>query len=270
MTDARSRKLRLVTWNVNSVRARMPLVQRFVAECRPDILCLQETKVEDSKFPRTAFEKMGLHHAAIRGQRGYHGVAILSRLPLGPARHEDWCGKGDARHVSVGLPGGVNLHNFYVPAGGDTPDPETNPSFAHKLDFLDEMTAWSKSLETPSIMVGDLNVAPLETDVWSHRQLLNVVSHTPPETERMTALQQAHGWVDAMRHFVPPSETLFSWWSYRARDWRASNRGRRLDHVWLSPQLAGGLGAMQVLAEARGWERPSDHAPVIVDLALPA
>jgi len=261
--------VRLATWNLNSVRARLPLVERFLDDTRPDIVCFQETKVEDARFPLSVFTERGYSHRVIRGEPGYNGVAIFSRLPLGDSEVLNWCGQDDTRHIATRLPGGLPLHNFYVPAGGDVPDAEANPRYAHKLDFLDEMIDWSGALGEPAILVGDLNVAPLETDVWSHKQLLNVISHTPPETERLTALQDAHGWVDAMRRFVPPEEKLFSWWSYRARDWRASNRGRRLDHIWVSPQLAPFLRTMRVLVEARGWPRPSDHAPVLVDLDLP-
>lgn len=262
-------RIRLASWNINSVRARLPLVERFVAEHRPDVLCLQEIRVEEDKFPLAWFESLGFRYSALKGQKNHHGVAILSRLPLSAPEALDWCGKGDARHICARLPGGVVLHNFYVPAGGDEPDPEINPRFAHKLAFLDEMIAWGETVSEPSILVGDLNVAPLETDVWNHRQLLKVVSHTPPETERMARLMAAHDWIDAMRHFVPETEPLFSWWSYRARDFRASNRGRRLDHVWVSPELRDALVAMSVLDDARGWTRPSDHAPVIVDMDLP-
>lgn len=264
----RKNPLRIASWNVNSVRARLELVDRFLGDHRPDILCLQEIKVETGTFPRKFFEERGYVHMAIAGQRNHHGVATLSRIPLVDEGRRNWCEKGDARHVATRLPDGTTLHNFYVPAGGDEPDPAINPRFRHKLDFLDEMIGWSAGLAEPSIMVGDLNVAPLATDVWSHKQLLNVVSHTPVETERMAALQAAHGWVDAMRHFVPEEETLYSWWSYRARDWRASNRGRRLDHIWVSPALKAQLRAMQVVDEARGWEKPSDHAPVMIDIAL--
>lgn len=118
------------------------------------------------------------------------------------------------------------------------------------------------------VLVGDLNVAPLEHDVWSHRQLLNVVSHTPVEVALMNELIASHDWVDVMRRFVPETEKLYSWWSYRAKDWAASDRGRRLDHVWVTPALADTAASMQVLKEARGWERASDHAPVIVTLRL--
>ncbi len=268
MTKSLSRPLRIVTWNVNSVRARLDLIDRFITKNQPDILCLQEIKVQTDMFPRQWFEKRGFSHCAIHGQRNHHGVAILSRLPLADIDSRDWCNKGDARHIASRLPNGVMLHNFYVPAGGDEPDRDNNPRFAHKLDFLDEMIDWSSQIKEPAILVGDLNVAPLETDVWSHKQLLKVVSHTPPETERIEHLMASHDWVDAMRHFVPREERLYSWWSYRAKNWRLSNRGRRLDHVLVSPTLKDNLAAMTVFDEARDWDKPSDHAPVIVDIAL--
>lgn len=262
--------MRLVTWNINSVRARLALAERLIRQFKPDILCLQETKVIDEAFPGEFFKALGYDHIMLRGQKNHHGVAILARGGVGGARHIDWCAKGDARHLGIDLAigGGIRLENFYVPAGGDEPDPATNDKFAHKLAFLDEMIRWAGDIKTPTILVGDLNVAPLPSDVWSHRQLLNVVSHTPAETDRMAALMAAHDWVDAMRHIVPAPKRLFSWWSYRARDWRASDRGRRLDHVWVSPALKSSIKHMQVIEEARDWERPSDHAPVLVDFGF--
>ncbi len=158
---------------------------------------------------------------------------------------------------------------MYVPAGGDIPDPDENPKFAHKLSFLRELRDWSASLRDPArriLLAGDLNVAPLETDVWSHKQLLRVVSHTPIEVEGLNAALEAGEWVDAMREFVPPTKHLYTWWSYRARDWQAADRGRRLDHIWASPALKPHLAGMEVLEIARGWERPSDHVPVALTL----
>ncbi len=264
-------KMRLVTWNVNSVRARLAHVEKFVAQSAPDVLCLQETKVRDNDFPLKAFTKMGFEHHVIAGQKSYNGVAIFSKLPFVPTEPKHWCGKDDKRHLAITLENGVEINNFYVPAGGDVPDPDENDKFAHKLAFMNEMTDWFKkrqSKDNKLILVGDLNVAPLETDVWSHKQLLKIVSHTPIEVEHMSRTQSSHDWVDAMRHFVPEPEPLFSWWSYRARDWRASNKGRRLDHVWVTPNLKPHLKSMQVDLEPRGWEKPSDHAPVIVDFDL--
>jgi exodeoxyribonuclease-3 len=118
----------------------------------------------------------------------------------------------------------------------------------------------------PMIAVGDLNIAPLETDVWSHKQLLTVVSHTPVEVARLHGLQQAGGFVDAVRHFVPPADRLYTWWSYRARDWSASDRGRRLDHIWVTPALVGRLAAVRVHRDSRGWDKASDHVPVMITL----
>ena len=262
--------MRIATWNINSVRIRLHLLEKLAQTESPDVICLQETKVTDDLFPADALIALGYPHLAFSGMKGYNGVAILSRLPFARSEKRDWCDRNDARHVFVELPDGTELHNFYVPAGGDVPDPAKNDKFAHKLQFLDEMTQWfpeARAADRPMILVGDLNIAPLETDVWSHKQLLKVVSHTPVEVERLGAMQQTVDWIDAVRHFIPPSEHLYSWWSYRARDWSASDRGRRLDHVWVTPPLQPRLKSAAVLRDARGWEKASDHVPVIVDLA---
>jgi exodeoxyribonuclease-3 len=259
--------LSVATWNINSVRLRLGLVRRFLEEHRPDVLCLQETKCVDGSFPLAAFRDAGYRHIAIHGQKGYHGVAIISRLPLHAIDKRQFCGKNDARHIAATVRHrgkSVTIHNVYVPAGGDEPDPELNWKYAHKLSFLDELCGCMTALSAPgSVLVGDLNVAPLETDVWSHRQLLRVVSHTPAETERFTRAQKAGGWVDLMRRFVPPEEKLYTWWSYRSPDWTKNNRGRRLDHIWVTPDLAPLATKMDVLKAARSWERPSDHVPVV-------
>ncbi|MBV9859896.1 MAG: exodeoxyribonuclease III [Alphaproteobacteria bacterium] len=261
--------MRIVSWNINSVRLRIDNVRRLIEEARPDVLCLQETKTPDDFFPREAFAALGYRDMLVHGMKGYNGVAILSRAPLQASTTRAWCARTDCRHGIVELPGGIELHNIYVPAGGDVPDPEANPKFKHKLQFLDELTAWfaaERQQSRPMIAVGDLNIAPLETDVWSHKQLLGVVSHTPIEVARLGALQRAGGFMDAVRHFVPAEERLYTWWSYRARDWAASDRGRRLDHIWVTPPLAGALAAATVFRHSRGWERASDHVPVMVTL----
>ncbi|WP_338661606.1 exodeoxyribonuclease III [Pararoseomonas sp. SCSIO 73927] len=265
--------LRVATWNINSVRLRAPLMRRLVEELDPDILCLQETKTPDEHFPHEAAEALGFAHRIITGMKGYNGVAVLSRHPLTRIPDwQDWCGKGDCRHlgVAVDLPGGpLEVHNFYVPAGGDVPDREANPKFAHKLDFLAEVTAWTaaRGPARRSVLVGDLNIAPMEHDVWSHKQLVDVVSHTPVEVEAMGRWIAAGDWYDALRHFVPADQKLYTWWSYRAKDWRAADRGRRLDHIWVSQDLAGGLRRHAVLKDARDWEKASDHVPVLMEIA---
>ncbi|MDE2227639.1 MAG: exodeoxyribonuclease III [Alphaproteobacteria bacterium] len=259
----------LVTWNINSVRLRLSNLKRLFAQLAPDVICLQETKTPDEFFPRAAVEKLGYKHMLIHGMKGYNGVAILSRLPLESPRTQSWCTREDCRHAVAALPGGIELHNLYVPAGGDVPDPEANPKFAHKLQFIDEVSSYfagEKSRRKTMILVGDLNVAPLETDVWSHKQLLKVVSHTPVEVEKLTRLQARGGFVDAVRHFIPPEERLYTWWSYRNRDWAASDRGRRLDHIWVSPALRPALKAARVHRAARDWNLASDHVPVVLQV----
>ena len=278
-------RLRIVTWNINSIRVRLGNLARLVREIAPDIICLQETKVQDRHFPAAAVAELGYPHVMIRGMKGYNGVAILSRVALEPLAAPDWCGRDDARHVAArlaldpnggngggiggGKGGGIEIHNLYVPAGGDVPDAAVNDKFAHKLRFLDEVTAWfgaRKRRGARLVLAGDLNVAPLETDVWSHERLLGVVTHTPVEVARLERLMAALAWTDAVRHFIPPPQRLYSWWSYRARDWAERDRGRRLDHLWVTKDLVPALESAQVMRAARGWDRPSDHVPVCLTL----
>ena len=258
--------MRILTWNVNSVRLRIELIAELARTVRTDVLCLQEIKVTNDLFPADALAEIGFVHQAVRGMKSYNGVAILSKLKLDKIDSRSWCGRDDSRHIQAEIDG-ITVHNFYVPAGGDIPDPEENDKFAHKLGFLDEATEWFGGQgDHPALLLGDLNIAPLETDVWSHKQLLDVVSHTPIEVEKLAAWQNSLDWVDAVRHFIPPEQRLYSWWSYRANDWAASDRGRRLDHVWATPSLAPRLTGAMVLREVRGWNPASDHVPVMVDL----
>jgi len=261
--------MRLVTWNINSARLRLPLIQRLIGELNPDIICLQEIKGETAVFPGAPLRELGFEHQHVRGMKGYNGVAILSRHAFKPLPLANWCNKDDARHIAVELKNGVELHNFYVPAGGDIPDPAVNDKFAHKLAFMDEMAKWSKKGKTQSrILVGDLNIAPLPDDVWSHKQLLDVVSHTPIEVEKMERLMETADWVDSARALTPAPAKLYSWWSYRAADWAKSDKGRRLDHVWLTPDVAKKLKGNETFKAARGWQQASDHAPVVADLDI--
>jgi exodeoxyribonuclease-3 len=263
--------LKITTWNINSVRLRIDLVAKFLKSARPDVLCLQETKCPDEAFPLKRFKRLGYEHTALNGQKGYHGVAVLSRLPFERVDVQSFCGKTDCRHVSVtlgeraALRDPIMLHNFYVPAGGDEPDTQVNPKFQHKLDFLDEMRAHvglRPQQSQRAILVGDLNVAPLEHDVWSHKQMIKVVSHTPIECEKLNAARNAGQWIDAMRVLTPEPAKLYTWWSYRALDWRMADRGRRLDHIWTSDALADRVSAIKIAKDYRGAARPSDHVPV--------
>lgn len=258
----------LATWNINSVRLRAGLVQRLLREEAPDILCLQEVKAPVDKIPVHAFHELGYDWIVARGQKGYNGVAIISRLPLEDAGDRDYARLGHARHVAARLQNGVTIHNIYVPAGGDEPDRTVNVKFGQKLDFLAEMRdAFHADRPARSILVGDLNVAPREDDVWSHKQMLKVVSHTPIEVEHLGAAQDAGAWVDITRRDIPQGQ-LYSWWSYRARDWAAADRGRRLDHVWATPDIAAAGHGSRILRDARGWQQPSDHVPVLASFDL--
>ncbi len=261
-------RLKLASWNINSVRARLGLVERFLVAEQPDILCLQETKVVDKDFPRELFARLGYRHQILCGQPMHHGVAILSRLPLVEEARHDWQDNGEARHVGVRLPNGVRVENVYVPAGGDIPDRALNPKFGQKLDFLARMTRWSESCAVPTIMVGDFNVAPLECDVWSHKQLLDVVSPTPIEVDTLTALQASNSWVDLGRHFHPAPGRLHTWWSYRSPDWTKNDRGRRLDHMWATADVAAEAVSHAVHEPCRSWERPSDHVPLVTEFRM--
>lgn len=265
--------MRIVTWNINSVRLRIELLAKMAKKLKPDIICLQETKCPNDSFPTKAINKMGFEHIAVNGIKGYHGVATLSKIPFAKTNIIDYCGQKDGRHIETvldykGAP--LSLHNFYVPAGGDEPDRKINAKFGHKLDFLGEMQSRfvkaKQKTTAQRILVGDLNIAPYEHDVWSHKQLLNVVSHTPQEVASLEKVRKSHNWIDVARAFVPFEEKLYSWWSYRARDWDVSNRGRRLDHIWVTPALESKVNSYKILREARGWERPSDHVPVMIDL----
>jgi len=261
--------MKILSWNVNSVRLRMRALARIAEAHRPDVLCLQETKVQDREFPFDRFRKLGFPHHALAGQKSYNGVAILSRLPLKEVAVCNWCRREDCRHLQVTLEGAIELHNVYAPAGGALPDPDRNPKFAHKLRFYRELTRWfrdKKKKGSRLVLVGDLNVAPLPEDVWSHERLKRVVTHTEVEVKAMERLAESHDWVDALRHVVPAPRPLFTWWSYRAPDWKRVNKGRRLDHAWVTPSLMDGLVDARVLENVRGWKMPSDHAPVLLSL----
>lgn len=267
--NARPKSLTIASWNVNSVRARLEPIERFLRAYKPDILCLQEIKANSNDFPTRFFSQLDYATLSLNGQRMHHGVAILGRAQkLAEETRQDWQGNGEARHIGVRLTNGVRVENVYVPAGGDLPDEARNPKFGQKLRFLERMTDWSAKLREPTVLIGDLNIAPLESDVWNHKALIDVVSHTPVEVEALTGLQQAHGFVDIGRTFTPAPQRLYTWWSYRASDWRASDRGRRLDHVWASPEVAAAATGFTVVEDARSWDKPSDHAPIIASFVF--
>jgi exodeoxyribonuclease-3 len=261
--------LRVATWNINSVRLRIDQVARFVTESGTDVLCLQEIKCLEDQFPRNAFADMGLPHLRVAGQKGWHGVAIASRLPIGASPRLEVCREGHARCVSATV-AGVEIQNFYIPAGGDVADRTLNPKFDHKLDYYERLTAEmaGRDRARPLLLAGDFNIAPGEFDVWNHRHMSKIVSHTPLEVETLNRLQAAGGFSDVVRDAFPEPQKLASWWSYRALDFRKSARGLRLDHLWTSPGLSPAVvpGSATIHEPVRAWTQPSDHCPVTVDL----
>ena len=260
--------IKIVSWNINSIRIRIHLLKKLVLEQNPDIICLQETKVINELFPIKEIQDLGFKYIEFDGEKSYNGVAILSKIPLDNVEKIDILDFKHKRHISSSFLD-IDLHNFYVPAGGDEPDVKINPKFDHKIRFLDWMTeffAQNYNNDQKVVIVGDMNIAPLENDVWSHKQLLKVVSHTPIEVEKMQKLQQTINFIDAHRFFINNDEKLYSWWSYRGREPFKSDRGRRLDHIWLSPNLQNQIKSAYILKDYRILERPSDHVPIILEL----
>ena len=258
--------LKILSWNVNSLRIRLPILSQIVKDENPDIFCLQEVKAKNSDFPYKDVYELGFKHIEVYGMAGYNGVAILSKIPLTDIRCFDWAGKKDARHISAKVQN-IEIHNIYVPAGGDIPDPKVNPSFARKLDFVEEINHYFssriKEIKQNNLLIcGDFNIAPFENDVWNHKQLLKIVSHTPEETKRLLKWQKESELIDAVRYFFPEPEKIFTWWSYRNPNWQINNKGRRLDHIWVSPQLLSQIEQTVILKKYRFSERPSDHIPI--------
>jgi len=260
--------IKVCSWNINSVRLREESVCRLLSEETPDVLCLQECKSPEDKIPTEKFSSLGYKYLIESGQKGYNGVAILSRLPLKEISRRDFASLEHARHIAVNVDNKLNIHNFYVPAGGDIPDRNINEKFGQKLDYLGEMAEYFQSQKPQkSILVGDLNIAPGEEDVWDHKKLLKIVSHTPQEIQALNEVMLSANWVDIIRKDIP-SGLLYSWWSYRARDWNTANKGRRLDHIWATKDIADKGYGSYISRDVRGWEKPSDHAPVFASFDL--
>lgn len=261
--------VRLATWNVNSIRIRLDALSKFVSEQKPDIICLQEVKAKETDFPFEVIKNLGFEHIALYSMPGYNGVAIISKLPLTRIEKIKHVEKDDARHICATTSNGLEIHNIYIPAGGDIPDIETNPSFVHKLAFVDELASFfEQSPNNKRLICGDFNIAPLPDDVWNHKAMLKIISHTPIETEKLNNFFMRGGFVDAVRHFYPDPEKIYSWWSYRNPYWQTNNKGRRLDHIWLSPKLVSNIKNIDICKDFRRLERPSDHVPIVIDLEI--
>ncbi len=255
------------------MRRRIDQLDRLADETRADIICLQETKVSDAEFPAAEISALGYTHQAVAGFGGYNGVAILSKLPLSNIQRHVHCDRDDARHISAQVQTRddetLSINSVYVPAGGDVPDADANPKFAHKLKFVDAIAdhfAGHFGFRENIVVAGDLNIAPLPSDVWDHKKLSKIITHTPIEIEALERFKRSLHFIDALREVVPEDDPVFTWWSYRAADWKAVNKGRRLDHVWVSTPLKDLVDDVEVLTDVRNWTPPSDHVPLVLKL----
>ena len=253
----------IATWNVNSVIARLPLVLKWLGQARPDVLCLQETKCVDDRFPAREFEEIG-YRAEVFGQPTYNGVAILSRTPLTDVQRgfPDDDVSAHARLIAATV-GGVRVVNVYVPNGQSV----GSEKYDFKLgwmrrlrEFFDE-ECWA---DDDVLLCGDFNVAPEDRDVHDPRLWRGKILCS--ERER-AALGEVKDWgfTDAFRARTE-EDGHYSWWDYRAGSFRRNN-GLRIDHIWVSEPLAGRALRSWIDKEPRGWERPSDHTPVLVEVS---
>jgi exodeoxyribonuclease-3 len=235
-------------------------------ECQPDVICLQETKVKDSEFPTSFFTELGYKYQFFTCDGGQYGVATLSKHKLELVDKLDIVGSGK-RHLACFLPdANCTLHNFYIPAGGDIPDENLNPKFNQKLRFLEATAKMFKTLKpSRTIILGDFNIAPLDHDVYDHKKLAKVVSHTAIEIEKLNALLQSGNFIDLGSKSMQDEDT-FTWWSYRVSGSFEKNYGRRLDHIWLTKDLYKLNIQLQTLKHFRIKNKPSDHVPIITTL----
>ncbi|TVQ89405.1 MAG: exodeoxyribonuclease III [Deltaproteobacteria bacterium] len=253
----------IATWNVNSLRVRLEQVQRWSQEHRPDVLCLQETKVIDKKFPHEALAEVGYAHRAIYGQKTYNGVAILSRHPLAEVHEGFALGEPDPQtRLLRATTGGIRIFCCYVPNGGQV----GSEKFSYKLDWLsrlrEELDADRPATE-PVVVCGDFNIAPADQDVWDPFEAENEILFHPLEHQALDKVR-GYGLHDALRELHPVGKH-FSWWDYRGGAFRR-NHGYRIDHHWVSDGLKARVSQVETHRDVRGWEQPSDHVPVVVHL----
>ena len=252
--------MKLATWNVNSLKVRLPQVLDWLAAHQPDVLCLQETKLEDAKFPAAEIAAAG-YQALSSGQKTYNGVAILSKTPAMDAVAAIPGFADEQKRVLAATIAGVRVVDLYVPNGQSV----DSDKYRYKLGWLEALAAWlaDELARHPKLAVlGDFNIAPDERDVHDPKAWEGQVLVSPPEREAFRRLVGL-GLADSFRLFEQPEKT-YSWWDYRMNAFRR-NRGLRIDHILLSPALAGTCKSSAIDKEARRAERPSDHAPVVVE-----
>jgi len=255
--------MKIASFNVNGVNGRLPVLLQFLAEARPDAVCLQELKAPDEKFPIDAIRAAG-YGAIWHGQKSWNGVAILARdtTPIETRRNLPGGPDSQSRYLEAAV-NGVLIGCLYLPNGNPAP----GPKFDYKLRWFDRLIAHAASLQAnaaPVVLAGDFNVMPTELDVYNPERWLDDALFRP---EVRAAFQRllAQGWTDALRH-LHPSARLYTFWDYFRNAW-PRDAGLRIDHFLLNPPALARLTAAAVEREVRGWEKASDHAPVWIGLA---
>lgn len=258
--------MRIATWNVNSIKAHLEQVQAWMSEANPDVLCLQEIKCEEPAFPQLAFEEMG-YRAVINGQKTYNGVAILSKLPVEnvvrglPGDESDT----QARYIQGSVIDGqraVTVASIYLPNG----NPPATDKYTYKLAWMERLSIHAGLLlrqEEPLVLAGDYNVIPAAQDAKNPDAWLGDALYLPQTRQSFRSFESL-GLTDAFRA-LHPEAARYSFYDYQAGAWQKKN-GIRIDHLMLSPQAADLLLSAQIDDHVRGWERPSDHVPVVIDL----
>jgi exodeoxyribonuclease III len=254
--------VKIATWNVNSIKSRIDHVIKWCSLSQPDILCLQETKIVNDKFPAQKLKAAGYPHLAVLGERAYNGVAVISKVPLSDVVTKLPGDKSDnqSRFISA-MAGDVRLVNIYGPHGTS----QATPKYQFKLDWLGRLRKYfDKNFSTDEsvVLLGDINVAPHESDVWSVPAWRGKLHFTKPERDAVQHLKK-WGFVDLFRQ-INGDEQEFSWWSNFRNDFE-KDRGLRIDHIWASPPLAARCTDCWIDKDPRGWDHPSDHAPVVAE-----
>jgi len=259
--------MKIATYNVNGINARLPVLLRWLHEAAPDVVCLQELKAPQDKFPLTAIQEAG-YHAIWHGQKSWNGVAILARnVPpeeirrVLPGDPED----SQSRYIEAWI-NGIRVGCLYLPNGNPAP----GPKFDYKLHWFERLTVHAAELlaaDTPAVLTGDFNVMPTELDVYKPERWVDDALFRPEVRAAFKKLV-AQGWTDAIRK-VYPEEKIYTYWDY-FRNAYGRNAGLRIDHFLLSPHLDSRLMAAGVDHSVRGWEKTSDHAPVWIELAADA
>jgi exodeoxyribonuclease III len=256
--------MQIATWNVNSVKARLDTILAWLREAKPDIACFQELKCEDNNFPRLEFEALG-YNLALHGQKSYNGVAILSKRPFDEVTMRlpgDDEGDQQSRYVEAVI-GGVRVASIYLPNG----NPPSTDKYTYKLAFMERLRDHARNLlafEEPLVLCGDYNVIPAPIDAKVPEAWVNDALFLPETRRRFRELIHL-GLTEAVRA-LHPEPGLYTFWDYQAGAWQKNN-GIRIDHLLLSPQASDRLKGVRIDKHVRGWEKPSDHVPVVIEIA---